>query len=784
MKNLYLFLAIFFTLQTTQSQNVNITDVHFKNVLLNYTPAIDTNGDNEIQITEAEAVKNLEIDNLNIQSLEGINAFVNLETLGVNNTQITTLDISKLSALIYISIDNSLLITSENINFFDINTNEITGISFSNNQFLTHINTSGLPTSLGYLNCTNNQLTSLEIDFNNIPYLAELFITNNPIDALTFVGGEVNYLYYLICKNTNLVDIELNGLPNLSDFSCNYNPYLKSVTTGGQKGWLNFGVTDNPMLETISFKDGVSNSSAGQDYGGYYSICNNSSLKLVCADESEIENLEFPNDWWPSEGLTYVGIKELVANCGYTDVAVSSYCDFEPGGSFKTVKGANLLDVDADGCNSEDTSIANLKYAISNSYGAIGSFTSNDTGDYLFYVTGNGTHIITPVLENSAYYTVSPESFSVDLSKEESLFTQDFCITPNGDHTDVKMILLPLEAARPGFDATYKITYKNIGSTTVSGSVALAFQEDVLDFVSSNPNADVESAGNLSYNYSNLLPLESREIIFSLNLNTPTETPALSGDEVLNFTATITPLADEENIEDNTFVLNQTVVNSFDPNDKTCLEGTTLLPDMIGKYVHYMIRFENTGTANATNIVVKDIIDTTKFNVNTLLVTDTSHITVTRVTGNKVEFISENINLPFDDANNDGYVVFKIKTLDTLVVGDTFTNDAEIYFDYNYPIDTNIAETLIKSTLSTSNYKALNSLKVYLNTENSTLVVNEADKLKSVTIYNISGSIVQKVSYTGTHNNAIVSTEKLTQGIYFVKVNTSIGEVTKKVLKN
>ncbi len=48
---------------------------------------------------------------------------------------------------------------------------------------------------------------------------------------------------------------------------------------------------------------------------------------------------------------------------------------------------------------------------------------------------------------------------------------------------------------------------------------------------------------------------------------------------------------------------------------------------------------------------------------------------------NKVEFIFENINLPFDDATNDGYVAFKIQTNPSLVVGDSFSNTASIYFD-------------------------------------------------------------------------------------------------------
>ncbi len=65
--------------------------------------------------------------------------------------------------------------------------------------------------------------------------------------------------------------------------------------------------------------------------------------------------------------------------------------------------------------------------------------------------------------------------------------------------------------------------------------------------------------------------------------------------------------------------MNQTVVNSFDPNDKTCLEGATIPPSAVGKYVHYMIRFENKGTAEAQNVVVKDMIDTENLILSSLV---------------------------------------------------------------------------------------------------------------------------------------------------------------------
>jgi hypothetical protein len=195
-----------------------------------------------------------------------------------------------------------------------------------------------------------------------------------------------------------------------------------------------------------------------------------------------------------------------------------------------------------------------------------------------------------------------------------------------------------------------------------------------------NPLATSQTTNTLSWDFTNLQPFETREITFTMNVNSPQETPAVINGDILAYTATITSVAVDETPTDNTFTFNQTVVGSYDPNDKTCLEGSVITSALIGQYVHYTIRFENTGTFAAENVVVKDMIDLTKFDISTLVSTSSSHSYTTRISdGNKVEFIFENINLPFDDANNDGYITFKIKTKPTLVVNDSFSNEASIF---------------------------------------------------------------------------------------------------------
>jgi uncharacterized repeat protein (TIGR01451 family) len=306
------------------------------------------------------------------------------------------------------------------------------------------------------------------------------------------------------------------------------------------------------------------------------------------------------------------------------------------------------------------------------------------------------------------------------------------------------------------------------------------FNDAVLDYVSSSPNVDVQTVNNLTWNFSNLAPFETRVIDVVLILNSPTEVPPLNVGDILNYSATVTGLTDETPT-DNTSILNQTVVNSLDPNYKTCTEGTTVAPSTVGQYVHYMIGFENTGTANAQNIVVKDMIDTTKYDVTNLVPIKGSADFTTRITNsNQVEFIFQNINLPYTTGSNDGYVAFKIKTLPTLVVGDTFSNTANIYFDYNAPIVTNTATTTIAAlanpTFAFSDYFTLSPIPT-----KGTLNINikQDITISSISIYNTLGQVMVVTS----NPSKTIDVSNLTTDSYFIKVTTDKGTSSGKFIK-
>lgn len=461
------------------------------------------------------------------------------------------------------------------------------------------------------------------------------------------------------------------------------------------------------------------------------------------------------------------------------DTNVNGIPDYlEPTETF-IVQGTNRVDILGDGCDVNDSVFPNLRFNVSNGTESR-IFISNVSGDYSIPLL-DGVYTITPILENPDDFTINPTSIIYDTSVDSNPFIQDFCISPIGTFNDLQVTILPTSPARPGFDATYSIVYRNNGNTTLSGTINLEFQDDVLDLASATPTINSQSQNSLTWNYANLEPLETRVVSFVMNINSPTETPSVNNGDVLTFTATINPILNDEIESNNVFVLNQTVVGSFDPNDKTCLEGETVTTDFIGEFVHYLIRFENTGSAEAVNIFVRDIINTNQFDLNSLTIIDSSHSMITRIENNSVEFVFENINLPFDDANNDGYIAFKIRLLDTLVEGDTFENTADIFFDFNAPITTNTEITTIDTTLGLDNISFIEDVIVYPNPSNGIINISKPNniEIEKLQLYSITGEKIIEQSDISQFN-----VKELPNGVYFLRINTNKGSMTKKIIKN
>ena len=831
MKKIYFLLFAFSLFVTVNAQIVDIPDAKFKLILLSASSTndiaqnlsgnnikIDINNNNEIEISEVLAVAKLKLYSHGITDLIGISSFTNLKSLNCGYNQLTSLDVTPLVNLSSLECFGNKLISLDvtplvNLSYLDCSFNKLTSLDVTTlgslsklvcmfNQ-LTSLDVAPL-VNLTYLDCSSNLITSLDLS-NNI-HIKDLYCTNNRVSSLNI--NNCVELVNLSASRNELISLDVSDNINLDYFSCGYNK-LTTLDFSTNIGYMNdkaFGslLVNNNQLKSIILPNFNANFPAIKLSNNLFEtiefksvdlsnmVCNaNPNLTSIIFKNLQLNLLEinFNNAFFECPNLKYLCVKEsdiLIATekfSSFRNLQINSYCSFNPGGIFYIIKGNTKVDNNNNGCDVEDTNYPNFKFNITNST-ISGSLISDASGNYSIPVQA-GTHTMTPVLENPSYFNISPTNTVVTFPTQTSPFTQDFCITTNGVHPDLEVTVLPINRARPRFDASYKIIYKNKGTNTQSGSVNLKFNDAVLDLVSSTPVVATQTANNLSWDFSDLKPFETREITVTVNVNGPMETPAVNGGDTLDFTTTITSTLTDETPTDNTFTLNQTVVNAFDPNDKTCLEGTTIPPSAVGKYVHYMIRFENKGTAEAQNVVVKDMIDTSKFDISSLLVTQGSHPFVTKISEtNKVEFIFENINLPFDDATNDGYVAFKIKTKPSLVVGDSFSNTASIYFDYNFPIVTNTATTSVLQSLGNQDFKFDSYFRIYPNPVKEVLNIDFKKQIEvtSISIFNMLGQ--QILVIPNAQQTKQVDVSSLKTGNYFIKLSSNIGNSNARFIKS
>lgn len=606
--------------------------------------------------------------------------------------------------------------------------------------------------NLGTLNCAYNNLTTLElIDF---PYLYNVFVPFNQLTSLN-IERDTN-LYYLFCYDNQLTtdSMNLKDLTHLESMNCSNN-LLTSLNIEDLLGLKELFCTDN-QINHLFLKN-------GNPQPWNIVFLNNPNLSYICCDDWQINLLQ-------NKANQY----------GLTNCSINTYCTFVPGGKYYNLQVLSQLDSDNNGCDANDAPLPNLAYKLSNSNSS-GVFIADEIGSFVIPLQAGG-HFVTPILAYPNYFAVSPDSVQITFPGVSDTLTQIFCIAPNGIHHDVEMVLLPNTAARPGFDATYSLVYTNKGTETENASIDFVFDDERLDFVNADPSPGNQNTGLLTWSFSDLKPFESRKITLTLHCNSPAEIPSVNAGDTLVFKTYVNDIPNEETPNDNTFTLNQTVVGSFDPNDKTCLEGNTIPLKQVGEYVHYLIRFENTGTFQAENIVVKDIIDTVVYNLSSLQITDASHsVGIRTVNNNQVEFIFEGINLPFTEPGKYGYVAFKIKTKPTLIVGNQLTNKAEIYFDFNLPIVTNVSTTTVvpNPIVSTQHPKQDFILHLSPNPATDFVALQMGLEVVKIEIFDVWGRIVMQPKV----QNGQIDIATLQPGVYWVKVQGKEGEASRILMK-
>jgi hypothetical protein len=268
-------------------QNVNIPDANFKGYLLGNT-AINTNGDTEIQVSEATAFNGgIYCQSMSISNLTGIEAFTALTWLECSYNQLDSLDVSQNTALTYLyCYDNQL--TSLNVSqntaliYLHCYNNQLTSLDVSQNTALTEFicynnNLTSLDvsqnTALTELGCHSNQLDSLNVSQNTA--LTDLWCYDNQLTsldvsqntALTLLSCHSNQLdslnvsqntalTYLWCYDNQLTSLDVSQNTALTLLSCKSNQLTSlDLRNGNNTNFVYFSATNNPNLYCIDVDD-------------------------------------------------------------------------------------------------------------------------------------------------------------------------------------------------------------------------------------------------------------------------------------------------------------------------------------------------------------------------------------------------------------------------------------------------------------------------------------------------------------------------------------------------
>lgn len=441
-----------------------------------------------------------------------------------------------------------------------------------------------------------------------------------------------------------------------------------------------------------------------------------------------------------------------------------------------TISGTVLVDLDGNGCSASDGPLSNLEVARTTGNTTAYAYT-NVSGEYEFNNVPYGWSTIS-IVQPVGGYNLNPMDASIEVLSSSG-YTADFCATPPPPVNDVSVYIYPMMNARPGFPLQYAMVVSNVGTTTMSGSVTFTFDDQYVDFVNSSPVGNL--TGNvLTFSYSDLSP--SNYVLYNINFTVSQPGITDLGD-ILNFSAMAATDLPDANISNNNSSYVQTVVNSYDPNDITCHEGAVISESQANDYLHYTIRFQNTGTADAVNVRLENELDPL-LDWSTFQPIASSHTYNAQRRDNNVTFTFNNIMLPgstVDEPGSHGFVTYRIKPLPGLQIGEVISNTADIFFDFNSPITTNTATTQIQQLSVHKN--DLSSLKIYPNPASAIVNVHvESADVITLSVADLQGKVILSQRKMLINNEVSVDVSGIQSGMYFVRISAGDSNVVRKLI--
>jgi len=396
---------------------------------------------------------------------------------------------------------------------------------------------------------------------------------------------------------------------------------------------------------------------------------------------------------------------------------------------------------------------------------------TNNYGSYKFHLA-DGIYKINPI--TPPYWQISCNDTLV--AQIDSLH-----LTSNGNSFGLyapaivhdKRISMAASQATIGVDQNINIRYCNAGTIQDSGTVEVKI-DPAFQFISSSPLPDSIAGNNIFiWKYDSLKIGECRQI----NITTHPKTYVVFNYPLIH-SCIIQPIDIDSTSSNNYDTIQQTILSSYDPNDKSCIASNTNNEGYItdSSILSYLIRFQNTGNDTAIKIIVIDTLDN-KLDLSTFQMVQSTHNYELNIIDNKIlKWTFNNILLPDSHSNmalSNGFIKYSISPVKNLTLGSVISNSASIYFDFNLPVKTNTTLNYYELYLTIKNeYEQIQHVKIYPNPfkTNAHISTNSNPNISTeIIIYDLSGRIVLTKIFPDSHN-MIIEKGTLSNGMYIVDI--------------
>ncbi len=487
----------------------------------------------------------------------------------------------------------------------------------------------------------NNQLTSFTLSQKSEIWNL-IFSKNNKLETLNLTpSSDISHLELI--SNQNIKRLDISAITSL------YNLKLHDLN-------LEYLYCKNTNSESFNFS-------------------NLDSLKYICADTTDIQKLQ-----------------NLLGSEIPNNTVINSSCPYTLEGDDIILSGIVRINDKTLVCDESNPILPYPKFNLLNGQSNLILFGERN-GTFEFNLNQHDYNLVLyPEQYNNTFESI-PDTISISSSNNDSLLHFDICASSILEEDDLIIGISPQNTPNPGEELKYKLTINNIGTNSTACKLNFYFQDSLMDFLNTTLPINTIERGNLRWEIDEVLPNSPIEIEVTFELNSIDDLPSNSPLDTLTFF-----------VYGESDFLNDPLYNNFKghklilppsntPIYKTNLDGSKINVLNKGEFIEYIIHFKNNFNSNIEHLFIRDTLNTTYFDVNSIEIIESSHrLTKGVISNNTIEFIFKNIQLL---ENEQGFIHFKIKLLSTISDGDQISNSASLHADHLNPIKSNSSHSIV-----------------------------------------------------------------------------------------